>query len=147
MEAWPDFPSGPWPGVIVQAFLWLVARLSGRRLRPGLTASEHVAVLSARRPALAGPLQRMLGQFLPVRYGRDGQQGPMQDVAGLRHDWETVREHLHDEAIRQANPGWSGRLLVAWQRMRHRGGRRRGSADTAGSHDSAGADDCGDAAR
>lgn len=122
-DLWPDLPDGPWPGVIVKAFLWLVARLSGRRLRPGLTATEHVAALSAQRPALAAPLQRMLRYFLPARYG-PGAADDDRALADVRHDWEAVRQHLREEAIKQRSPAWAGRLLVTWQRLRLRRHRR-----------------------
>lgn len=128
-DGWPEFPQGPWPNVIVHAFLWLIARLWPRPPRPGLTATEHVALLSAQRPALAAPLQRMLGQFLPVRYGRsehvNGDAQPPRAYDDLRQDWDEVRQAIEEEALLQAHPGWQGRLLVAWRRLRQRRLRQR----------------------
>lgn len=118
-EHWPEFPDGPWPGVIVWAFAWLVTRLSGRRLQPGLTATEHVARLSLQRPALAAPLQRMLRYFLPARYGH-GLPGDDAAKAAVRRDWVAVKQHLHEEAIAQAHPVGIAQLLTVWQRLRDR---------------------------
>lgn len=124
--AWPDLPRGPWAEVVVKAFVWLLSRLTGRNLRPGLTASEYVALLTAQRPALAAPLERMLGKFLPARYGA-GQTEEMRPgaeaVAQLERDWQAVRQHLAEEALQQGVPGWVGRMRLAWHRLRQRGQR------------------------
>lgn len=121
-EAWPDLPAGPWRTVIIKAFLWLLARLPRRRLNPALTASERVALLAQQRPALETPLRRMLSYFLPARYrpaGAGEPDDPGDAAVTLRNDWQAVRRHVEEQELLEANPGWYGRLRVAWQRWRN----------------------------